>query len=387
MSGKAAKKARQDARNAPPTYWHGGQPGLTTGTVLVGRDDASAHGVDSTRYDMQDGYALGVTKPNRVYFSSERELARGFASQFRIGDATTGIIYQHGSLYEIEPIGEVEEDEDFQGRGVSWCAPQARILRVVEPNVALSSYQATERIGPYMTWADGSPIYGAAGEYLPSPEQVAAGVFPVWQDTLPAWTPHQFVGAWGAGDPSGDRPNSAVSPNVADPGREAHEVLLTHRNATSRMLDEGVQFRTDWTHHLADINALLPASARVSFQEDARAVVFALHPDDGVIAALVFTAAQFDGRLVMFIDWISVTPDWRGRGLGSVLLLTAQQLLPAHPDLVAGHVEPDTAAFFAARGFTILHPGTALLIPRDNAEWQPVSVGEDHSWFFRQGAY
>lgn len=387
MSGKAAKKARQDARNAPPTYWHGGQPGLTEGTVLVGRDDAPAHEVASTGYDLQEGYALGVTRPDRVYFSSEREFARGFAAQLRIGDATTGMVFQHGALYEVEPIGEVEEDVDFLGRGVSWCAPQARIVRVVESNVTLSSYQTTERIGPYMTWSDGSPMYGRSGEYLPSPEQVAAGVFPVWQDTLPAWTPYQFVGAWGTGEPSGDRPNPTASPNVAEPGREAHEVLLAHRNAASRLLDAGVQFVKDRTRHEAEVNALLPSRLRLSLLNDDRGVVFAHHPTDGVIAAVVFSVAHFGDRLTMFIDWISVTPNWRGRGLGSVLLLTAQLLLPKHPDLVAGHVEPDTAAFFASLGFTVLHPGVPILIPKGREDWQPAYIGEDHSWFFRQGAY
>lgn len=387
MSGKASKKARQAARSTAPTYWHGGRPGLSVGTILVSRADAKAHRVDTTQYDQQEGYALGVTKPNRVYFSSEREFARGFAALLCIRDSTTGVVHQRGALYEVQPIGSVKEDSDFAGQSVSWCAPQARITRVVEKSVALNDYAATERIGPHLTWTDGSPLYNRHGEYLPSPEQIAAGVFPVWQDTLPAWTPLRFVRAWLAGQPSGDRPDPTVHPNVAIAGREAHEALLRQHTAIRRLSSDGLRFIADRTQHLDQIKALLPAAAHTSLDDDGNGVAVATHPREGVVAALVFTAEKVADRITMFIREIGVAPTWCGRGIGSVLVHRAQLMLPRDPDLVAGRCEPHVAPFFASNGFTVLHPGTPLPIPTANGEWSPGQVAEDHSWFFRQGAY
>lgn len=384
MSGKSAKKARQAARNAPVRYWHGGQPGLTPGTVLVGRDEAAAAGASLTQYDLQEGYALGVTNPGRVYFSSTRDFARGFAARLQIADATTGIVFQHGSLYEVEPIGAVEEDEDFRGKGVSWCAPQARIVAVVEESVDLNPYQSTQLVGPYSAWSDGSPMYSAAGQYLPSPEHRAHGQFPDWLSTLLSWTPYGHVAAWSAGQRAGDRPTAIKAAGVLHEAREAHEVLLRHRRAATELVNAGVQFSNDSRRMLPKINALLPMVSTVT-PHDSRGVAFATDAGGEVIAAMVFSAGEFGAHLVMLIDGIAVTPAWRGRGLGSVLLLTAQQMVSGHPALVAGHCKPDAAPFFAQAGFTVLRPGVPMLIPGADRDWKPVSIGSDDAWFFRQG--
>lgn len=71
---------------------------------------------------------MNVTDPERVYFSSNREFARGPAGRIQGGDSDTGIVYQYGALYEVEPQGEIEKDPDFEG-GVSWCAPRVRMAR------------------------------------------------------------------------------------------------------------------------------------------------------------------------------------------------------------------------------------------------------------------
>ncbi len=65
------------------------------------------------RTDCRGGYALGVTDPDRVYFSRVRDFARSFAARQITADRESGIIFQHGSLYRVEPIGAVELDPDF----------------------------------------------------------------------------------------------------------------------------------------------------------------------------------------------------------------------------------------------------------------------------------
>lgn len=103
-----------------------------------------------------------------------------------------------------------------------------------------------------------------------------------------------------------------------------------------------------------------------------------------VIGALVLTAADFDGKCVMLLDAISVTPEWRGKGVGTVMLLAAQQLLPAQVFFAAGHCDPSVAGFFAQAGYTVLRPGENLILPVGD-EPGLIDIGSDHAWFYRQG--
>ncbi|MGL4176864.1 MAG: GNAT family N-acetyltransferase [Dermatophilaceae bacterium] len=113
-------------------------------------------------------------------------------------------------------------------------------------------------------------------------------------------------------------------------------------------------------------------------------MVVATHPRDGVIGAIILTAMQFNSQHAMFLDAIVVSPSWRAHGLGSVLLLTAQQLLPSAPSFAAGHCDPAVAGFFSQAGYTVLLPGVPLAMPFGDKP-RPVDVGSDHSWFYRQG--
>lgn len=86
----------------------------------------------------------------------------------------------------------------------------------------------------------------------------------------------------------------------------------------------------------------------------------------------------------MFIDALAVAPAWQRCGLGSVLLLTAHQVLPSPPVFAAGHCDPDTALFFAQAGYTVLRPGVELPVVLGNEPRH--FAGLDHDcWFYRQG--
>lgn len=378
----AEKRATSSGR-----YWRGGRTGLEIGTILIPRAEAERNGDDMTHYDLQRGYGMNVTDPERVYFSSNREFARGFAGRIQGGDSDTGIVYQHGALYEVEPLGEIEKDPDFEG-GVSWCAPSARIIAVEEVNVRLNPFEVSERLGPFTTWTDGSPVYTQNGRYIPSPEQIAFGgieaIFAMAETIFP-WTPVEFINASIAGEPTGYRPSPEDFPSVLMGGAEAIDVMYAHRRRATELTRLGVTFTQDALSHLSEVNVLLQnAGHTVVAPDDTRGTVVALDSDGGVIGALVLTAADFDGKCVMFLDSISIAPEWQRKGVGTVMLLAAQQLLPGKVFFAAGHCDPTVAGFFAQAGYTVLHPGETLILPVGDDPGL-IDLESDHAWFYRQG--
>lgn len=203
MSGKQSKARRaKESREAAvasaklarqlsgATFWHGGAPGLQIGEVLLTAQAAVVAGRVDTAHALQRGYADGTTDRRRVYFTTDREMARGYCGLYKV-DAETS-----GALYRVQPIGAVEVDPDFEGRNVSWCAPGARILAVEEEQVDVDEFGAMERIGPYMAWKNGDPIYSPAGHFLPSPEMGQYGITAPWlAERYRRWTPWEFIDA------------------------------------------------------------------------------------------------------------------------------------------------------------------------------------------------
>lgn len=369
---------KRDSRD--DRYWHGGRAGLEPGTILIPRAVAEREGADLAHYVGQPGYDLGVTDAERVYFSSSREFARAFAGRIQIVDAETGVVRAHGALYEVEPIGDIEKDPDFER--VSWCAPRARIVAVHEPDVRLTAYEVTERTGPHTGWLDGSPVYTPEGHYIPSPEQEAAPLHPIFTALHP-WTPIEFVNAWIAGRPSGNRPSPNDHPGVLIGGTEAGQVLMQHAARATALLERDVEFSPRALPHLEAINRLLDGRAVVR-EDDERGIVIAYHSRDGVIGALLITVGLFGDQVGMFIDALAVAPTWQRQGLGSVLLLTAHQVLPSQPAFAAGHCDPDTARFFAQAGYTVLRPGTPLPVVLGD-EPRLFGGSAEECWFYRQG--
>jgi hypothetical protein len=183
MSGRQAKakRARQAAAVAAvkhrlegETFWHGGAPGLGVGEFLLTADDARAARRFDTAHNAQLGYLDGTTSTERVYFTTDREMARAFGWLYQV-DGTPS-----GALYRVEPIGTIEPDPDYSRHDVSWCAPGARIVAVEEECVDLDEYGATERIGPYWTWKGGGSMYDVNGRFLPSPRMLALGITADW---------------------------------------------------------------------------------------------------------------------------------------------------------------------------------------------------------------
>jgi hypothetical protein len=127
----------------------------------------------------QQSYLDGTTDPDRVYFTTDRELARAFACTV-----------SSGALYRVQPLGSVEVDDDFAG--VSWKAPGARIVAVEEEPVTLTAAERVQRFAPYMFWPNGEPIYDKDGRFLVSSQLRADGLTQQWADDLfGPWTDYQ----------------------------------------------------------------------------------------------------------------------------------------------------------------------------------------------------
>lgn len=101
---------------AEPTYYHGGPAGLseilppsTTGALST-----SQVGPRSLRER-----AARVHSPERVYVTPNFTAAALFASGHRAG-----------VVYEVEPVGALEDDPDCDARGLSFACERATVIRV-----------------------------------------------------------------------------------------------------------------------------------------------------------------------------------------------------------------------------------------------------------------
>ncbi len=388
MGAASRRKAerRATAQDVAGPYWHGGAPGREVGDILLSRRAADARQGAPTTHGLQRGYALGVTDPDRVYFSRVRDFARSVAARQITADRESGIIFQHGSLYRVEPIGAVELDPDFALHDVSWCAPAARVTAVEEAEVIMSFFEATEIAGPFMAWQDMSPMYTDDGALLPPPPLRQQGVTPAeLREFYPPWTPYDLFDARLRGQPDPLRRSPAEFCDVLAGGAGAVTVWREYRQRQGTLLAAGSALHIAGEGDYASVNALLGAElGRPLAPGDPRTVLVAVTAGSTrVVGAAVVTPSRWADRAVGFIDAIGVDPAHRHAGLGSALLITALQLLPGDTIMSAGQTLPETAEFFAQAGFTVLRPGVPLFVPLADRTLQLNTV-PDHAWFYKQ---
>jgi hypothetical protein len=112
-------------------YFHGGKPGLDPGDVLVPGppnflDDCpicqEVKAGRSTPFEQPTG------SPDRLYITSDKEYARFYASK-----------YPRGSLYVVEPLGELEPSTE--DRFPTWKVLEARVRSVYDRCVVLTASQ------------------------------------------------------------------------------------------------------------------------------------------------------------------------------------------------------------------------------------------------------
>lgn len=189
---------------AASTYWHGGYPGLPVGSRLLSPHDAAAARIP-IHHSPRDRPEIGlVSRADRVYFSTSQDFARAFAFQTEI-TTPSGTLLSRGTLYAVEPIGATEEDPDFAGHEISWCAPSAIITAIVEADVRMRARDATRAIGSYATWDDGRPMYLDDGRLCITWQMESRGLT---QDTV-----DEIVRPWTPAETALERIHAAVTRN------------------------------------------------------------------------------------------------------------------------------------------------------------------------------
>lgn len=170
-------------------YWHGGRQGRTVGDFIRSpherRYEMSSEERNLERASVRLGYN-DDRDPKRVYFTIDRELARGWAVSAVLGG---------GSLYRVRPVppSSLQPDDDF--RGVAFSARRAEVLEVVEEVVDMSDDDAERACAlNYVTWHDGTPTYDYDGYFQPPPSRLQQGKTPADYRHLGKWLKFAEIG-------------------------------------------------------------------------------------------------------------------------------------------------------------------------------------------------
>jgi hypothetical protein len=175
-------------------YWHGGRRGIAVGEYVRSRHERRREWSALERKAEYCYRRLGWNRsatsrwgrdPQRVYFTIDQEVARGYAVLNTILRAEGG-----AALYRVQPMptSSVEPDPDCPEWGCS--ARRALVLEVVEDPIVMDDDDAHRAVCvKYCRWADGSPMYDYDGYLQPPPEHRATGGTPDQYRHLGRWTP------------------------------------------------------------------------------------------------------------------------------------------------------------------------------------------------------
>lgn len=162
-SGNPARRAQQEGQQVGALF-HGGVPGLQPGDLLV---SAAARGADYAYHS-----PTAVYRRDRVYLTTEREMAEFWAAQYLDDDGRL----VPGDVYQAQAIGPLRPDSDFPRYPDTYLsAREARVLRVVARAVKLSEPEHNARLRRQQSWGL-DPMYDAQEFMLPSPQMRDAGV-------------------------------------------------------------------------------------------------------------------------------------------------------------------------------------------------------------------
>lgn len=121
-------------------YWHGGAPGLRPGALITpprGEDRGHlVHGCP-TCDARRRGAPLDTdhSRPDRVYVTTNREYARIYAAG-----------WPRGALYQVEPVGDLEETTGVDDPAPSWACTSAIVRVVYDPVVTMTTAQITRSL-------------------------------------------------------------------------------------------------------------------------------------------------------------------------------------------------------------------------------------------------
>ena len=96
------------------------------------------------------GFGNITQRLDRVYVTSDRELARAFAGAFEQADGAIG----GGVLYQVEALGDLEPDEDLPGLDISFQVPQARVVAIIDAYVRRDDDRYAAKLRSVLTQLD-----------------------------------------------------------------------------------------------------------------------------------------------------------------------------------------------------------------------------------------
>lgn len=163
------KKLPKKPRVTPGVYWHGGPTGLSIGDMIIPANELEQL---PGFYGMSD-YA--ISDPNRVYITNVPLIAENFAAM-KLDWSQMPPRKVPGAVYQVTPIGDVEEDPDYAGTGELFSCERARIEAIAKPRVQVASHQAQMAVLRHHTWDDGAPMYDTQGFANPPAVAAALGV-------------------------------------------------------------------------------------------------------------------------------------------------------------------------------------------------------------------
>lgn len=134
-----------------------------------------------------------------------------------------------------------------------------------------------------------------------------------------------------------------------------------HIARATTLISEGVAIEKITPGDRPEVEALI--NSRIPTQElrmtENHGGAIARDTKGELLGALVVQAAQFSNGAAVHVRAIAVEQASEGRGIGTVLLGMAHQVING-VQLVHGGCAPETAAFYQRAGFTVLQPGAPM---------------------------
>ena len=164
-------------------------------------------------------------------------------------------------------------------------------------------------------------------------------------------------------------------------------VFERHLRYAQALVDDGFEFRPMDTSEDETVTGLIratvPGAGSFTFDTHSGGIV-ALTSDQSIAGALVTGAVQFAEGPAAILRYLAVEPDWRGHGIGVVLLGILPQLFTDQPlVLTFGNCAPTEATYYQRGGFTVLPPGLPLPMPVGNHALLANTSQHQPCWFYR----
>ena len=120
------------------TFWHGGYPHLKPGDLILPPSRTGTRPLLAVAAEMGVPTPDTPTATDRVYVTSEPADAALFATWWTDGSEVGG------RLYQVEPIGQLRRDPDYQARPCkSFTCPEALVV-AAHPDRAYPPHEATQ---------------------------------------------------------------------------------------------------------------------------------------------------------------------------------------------------------------------------------------------------